>query len=242
MQNAQSTSDNYREVEEKLNKTFTNFQAKFVKPSPISGLFEIHTTDNIIYFDPKSETMMFGRLYDKNGVDLTRQSLTLATQTRLKHEGSDIQDKLNSAVVINKGGDITLTIFTNPDCPYCVNADAWLDDIARAKGISIEKHLIFLSSTRFKTAQSKIEHVLCATDKTKAYQAINSTPLAKRLTCDSAKAILETHTQLVNFFGINGTPSFLTDDGEIISGLDKARLETVIDQLINQKTTDTTEK
>ena len=227
-------ANEYKDVEDKLKKTFTNFSATYIQDAPIKGLYEIHTTDNIIYFSPETETMFFGRIYSKDGVDLTQKSLAKATKKRMDEAGSSLQSLFDKALVLNEGGDIKLTIFTNPDCPYCRQADEWLKQVEVAKNIKIEKHLIFLSASKFPDADSKMRHILCSDDKETTYENIHKIPKEIRRDCAGNDEILKAHNDLVTFFGVNGTPSFLLDNGEVIGGLDRKRLSDVIDELIQK--------
>ena len=224
-------ANEYQAVEDKLKKTFTNFTATYIQEAPVKGIYEIHTTDNIIYFSPESEIMFFGRIFNKDGIDLTQKSLAQATKKRMEDAGSSLQPLFDKALVLGEGGDIKLTIFTNPDCPYCQKADEWLKQVETAKGIKIEKHMIFLSTPHFSDSDSKIRHIICSDDKGATYNNIQKIPKEIRRNCDEADDILKAHNDLVSFFGVNGTPSFLLDNGEIIGGLDRKRLSDVIDEL-----------
>lgn len=223
--------DTIKAVEEKLSKTFTNFQANYIKESPLEGLFEIHTSESIIYFSPESELMMFGRLYNKDGQDLTLLSMQEVTKKRMEEAGSSLSKLLDKALVLNKGGDISLTIFSNPECGYCQAADQWLKEVETAKNIKIEKRIIFLNTPNFSDGDSKIRHIICSNEPEKAYENIHSLPKELRTNCDAADEMIKAHDELVKFFAVGGTPTFLLENGETIAGFDRKRLSETIDTL-----------
>lgn len=220
------------DAQDKLKATFSNFSATHFKDSPIPGLFEVHTSTGIIYFSPESETLIFGRIFDKDGNDLTQVSLSSAVKSRMNDHKS-IKDLLDSGVKINEGGSLKMTVFSNPDCGYCQQFERWIKDVEKARGVKIEQNIVFLRTTNFPDSESKMRHIICSEDRTSAYESVRNVVPEKRRDCPKADEVLSKHDELINFFGIQGTPSFLLESGEIVSGLNTRRLSDVIEQHFN---------
>jgi thiol:disulfide interchange protein DsbC len=201
-----------------LKTTFTNYRVSDFKPAPLKGLYEVHSGDQIIYFSPEDELLIFGQIYNSNGENLTEKARRASVLSKLT------QLPLASAVTLQEG-DIPLIEIMNPDCGYCRRSDHWLE--SQKDNYSIERKVIFMNTERFTEAAAKIKYVLCATDQQQAYRKIM---LGKELVdpeidCPEATQTLAQHSQIVDALGISGTPTYLLPSGSMIVGFKTSELE-----------------
>uniref|UniRef100_UPI002E76D55A disulfide isomerase DsbC N-terminal domain-containing protein n=1 Tax=Xenorhabdus bovienii TaxID=40576 RepID=UPI002E76D55A len=80
-----AAQDEFKQTFSQMN--FTNFAE-----SPVKGIYELHTGGNVIYFTPKSKdregVIIFGEMWDSNGVSLTSESKLKAIKGEWKKLGS----------------------------------------------------------------------------------------------------------------------------------------------------------
>ena len=203
-------------AEEKLKASFSNFSFTNFSPSPIEGIFEVHSGQQMVYFHPEKEILFFGHMYDKLGNNLTDQALTDSRASIKK----DID--FSSAVTVQKG-DITLLEISNPDCGFCRRFDSWVT--ALSDEYSIERKMIYMQNPGFRESRGKMTHIICSADKTLAHKEISEDRPVNLKTCPEADTVLIEHSAIVEQLGVQGTPTFILPNGEIIVGFKKEDIE-----------------
>ncbi len=220
-----------RYAENQLKTTFSNFTVTAFKESKIKGLYEVHASDKLFYYSPESEALIFGQAYSKDGTNLTQLSLQEALQERM--ESSDIDAMLDTAVVINEGSKLKLIEFSNPDCGYCKAYSKWIKDFEKANSIKVERHIIYSHNAGFPNARAKFEHLICSDDKHQAELDIENAKFSDFKTCNEAKDVFTAHEKASKFFGVQGTPTFLINDSELITGFNTEKLSTYLKGQLN---------
>jgi thiol:disulfide interchange protein DsbC len=136
--------------------------------------------------------------------------------------GAPAQDTLNLDKAVKVGSGKTMVIeFTDPDCPYCRKAEAYF---AGKPGVT--RYIFFIPLASHPASKGKIQYILSARDKARAYQEILSGPFdPKKLTEITPEGIKlqKEHQEIARANKMTSTPTFMIY-GRIIEGFDLNRL------------------
>ncbi len=202
-------SDDFASVRESLQKAFPKAPVGDIKATPIEGLYQIESGDNIFYYCPKSENIILGEIYTKQGKNLTAE----ARNAIIEKKAASIDT--SKAIKIGNGRNIVIE-FTDPDCPFCRKSyEYWKSK----KDIT---HYIFLNPvpSLHPKATEKAEWILSQKDKAAAFNDVfsgkfdNSSPQG---VTEAGKNLLKEHLQIAAKLHINGTPMFFVNN-KFISG------------------------
>ncbi len=211
-------SDNFASVRESLQKAFPQAPVNGVKASPIDGLYEIESGDNIFYYSPKSQDIILGEIYTSRGKNLTAEARNAIIEKKVATIDT------SKAIKIGSGKNIVIE-FTDPDCPFCRKSyDYW----KTKKDIT---HYVFLNPvpSLHPKATGKAEWILSQKDKVAAFNDVfsgkfdNSSPQG---ITEEGKKLLREHLQIATKAHINGTPMFFVNNkfipGANFPAIDKA--------------------
>ncbi|EPT0813924.1 TPA: DsbC family protein [Yersinia enterocolitica] len=211
-----AAQDEFKQTFSQMN--FTNFAE-----SPVKGIYELHTGGNVIYFTPKSENrkgvIIFGEMWDSNGVSLTNESKLKAIKSEWK------KLPVGSAISIGDKNSPSYYEITDPDCPYCHSYHEWIKDYSKTN--PVQRNLIFMLNPGHPEAPAKIEHIICSKDKEQAINDMFEQKPVALEKCPEAKGIIQQHQDIVKALGVNGTPSFVFDvneEPELIVGFNKSKV------------------
>jgi thiol:disulfide interchange protein DsbC len=218
-------SDSRKVFEDKFkasfkSNTFTNFE-----PAPIAGLFQAEINNQVVYFAPEEELILFGEIYDKNGI-------SISAQTRDKWQSQRISklDFSNAITIGTNSATIEIIEFTDTDCPFCQKFDHYME--ANYKDSSITRKVIMSPILQLHpNAAKEAIHLLCQDPKD--YKKVLSQLLngeiayADMISCEKGKQLLEKHQELTQKFGVNATPTLILD-GKVIQGFDKERIDDIL--------------
>lgn len=214
-----SASMGVTQAEKEFKKTYPNVRYTDFTPSPVDGLYEVAAGDNILYFYPEKGYLIFGEIYTSKGMSLT-------TRTREKTAGK-VEDRFpfSDAVKIGNGKNIVVEV-SDPDCPYCRQAAAWLSGRK-----DITRYVYFLPLNIHPNAEYKAKYILCSNNRAQTYDDVYSGRFDQELPpistdCD-AEALLRRHTELAAGAGVYGTPVFWVN-GERIDGADIELMESLL--------------
>lgn len=176
-----------------------------ISESPLKGLKMATTNQGIFYISEDGKYLLEGKLYevtDKGVRDVSTQPLL---------------DKLNShkdemIIYPAKNEKHVVTVFFDITCHYCHKLHEQIKQY-NDLGITI-RYLAFPRRGMDKTAQ-QMEAILTAPDKVYALNEAEKGNLPKQL---KQPNIVAKHYQLGRLFGINGTPTIITEKGEVIGG------------------------
>ena len=136
--------------EDKFKKSFPKNNFESIKPTSIKGVYEIYDGNQIYYFMPEAEVIIYGNIISKNGVNITRES-------NLKKIAAKMANlPLDSALKIGNGKTPVIE-FMDPDCSYCRQA---YNFFSQRQDVTI---YVFFSPS-FQNSEKKIRHILCAPD------------------------------------------------------------------------------
>ncbi len=204
------------DLQEKFQRTFQRMQIMGFDESPIPGIYEIITGERVFYYYPKSELIIFGEIYAKDGRSLTQEKMVLTQSKALK-------DVDLSVALILGSGDKEIIEFTDPDCLYCRKLH---DHFKTLDPTTYKRRVVFTPMDQLHpNANKKVVHILCSDDKEKAYTDIyeNRIGFESMISCQKGKEELAVHRALGKKMGVQGTPTVALG-GQISSGFNAKKI------------------
>jgi thiol:disulfide interchange protein DsbC len=205
-------------VEEQFKKSFPKNNFESITPTAIKGVYEIYTGNQLYYYMPKGDVIIYGSLVSKNGVNITRESYSKKMAQKMA------KLPLDSALKIGNG-KTTVVEFMDPDCYHCRQAYKFF---SQRQDVTLYVFFFPLS----KESGDKIKHILCSKDVLKTYDDAvtgkldNKSPLN---ICVDKKVdeTVKTHLQLASQIGVRGTPLFYIK-GQTVDGFDLPVIEKIL--------------
>lgn len=131
---------------------------------------------------------------------------------------------LTKAVKVGNGKIMVVEI-TDPDCPFCKKAEAYFQ-----KRSDVTRYIFFLPLKSHPASKGKVQYILSARDKEKAYRDVTADAVDKRKLLEvtpEGVALQQEHEQMVKASGINATPIFMVY-GTMVRGFDLKKLEPLL--------------
>lgn len=205
--------------EESIKKSFPNIRVDSIRPTAVPGLYEVVSGGRIVYYAPGPELLIYGPMVARGGKNLSEERIGEIVSKGLKSL------PLDKAVRIGSGSRQVIEI-TDPDCPYCRKASAYLADKK-----DVTRHVFFFPLAMHPNAEAKIRQIFCAADRGKAYEEAMAGKLddMKFTPCTSpgAEELLKAHKEMLNRIGVTSTPLFMIDS-EIVWGANIPRMEQLL--------------
>jgi thiol:disulfide interchange protein DsbC len=204
-------------LEQGIRKVFPKLQFEMIKviPSEVAGLcriqIKIGTLNHLLYADSRGDFIFSGNLFEiktaKNVTQETAQSLNRFTPEEYR------QLEPLTAFTLGQGKKVVYLV-TDPQCPYCKDAETLLKKImAKENHLSIRFLLFPLDS--HKGAKEQCVSLLC--DK-KGIEGYDSGYQSDNQCVEGVKKVESTQTFLQKK-GINSTPTLIYSDGIFVPGL-----------------------
>jgi len=210
-------------IRKAVTKSYPNLNVGEIRTTAIQGLYELEIGPNLLYFYPEKNLVVFGEIWTKEGKSLTAERREELAAKKVKEIPLDKGIKIGS-------GDNVVIEFTDPDCPYCRKASAYLQ-----KRKDTTRYVYFLPLPMHRDAENHARYILCSSDKAKAYEEVMSGKHdgQKVDTCndETVSALMKEHRELAAKAGVSATPSFLIR-GHVVTGLNIPEIENF---LKNQK-------
>ena len=178
-----------------------------IRPTPMSGLFEVRIGTDLFYTDAKGNYLIQGELIDtKARRNLTEDRMNQLTAVDFK------QLPLKDAVTIVHGkGERKMAVFEDPNCGYCKRFEK---DLQKVNNITIHTFLYPILSP---DSTEKSKNIWCAKDKNKAWLDWMVRDVAPpAVSCDSAA--IARNVELGRKLKITGTPTLVFADGARVPG------------------------
>ena len=205
--------------EESFRKSFPNLRVESIRPAGVNGLYEVVSGNQVLYYAPGPEYLIYGPMITREGRNLTEERVLEIMERGLKGV------PLEKALRIGAGPHQIIEI-TDPDCTFCRKASAFLsgrNDVTR--------HVFFFPLSIHPNAEAKVRQIFCAEDRAKVYEETMAGKLddMKFTPCKTAamEELLKAHKEIVARIGVTGTPLFLID-GQVVFGADIARMEKLL--------------
>ncbi len=204
-----------------LGRYYPKIQFQQISPSPVAGVYEVVVdNDEIIYFAPASGHIFFGELWTADARNLTRES-----KDRLMSAKVD-RFPLDQAIKIGDGPNQVIEV-TDPDCPFCRQSS----DYFAARDDCTRYIFLFPLDRIHPRAEAKARYILSAENPEQAYEAVFSGSYDQQpLPEFKDNGRLETHRDIANRIGVNGTPRFWIN-GHHVAGYNPREF----DRLLNRK-------
>jgi len=217
---SENVSMEYDKIEAMIDKTFPGRIVSKIKPSPVSGLYEILIPPNVYYTTLDGEYLLQGKLYNvKEKRNLTKQSLMSMEEEmagfRLKQINSIQQDTM--IIFPADKEKHSITVFTDIDCTFCRKLHS---DIQKYNDLGITvRYLSFPRQPEGSKTFDKSVSVWCADDRRLAMtRAKQGKPIENR----KCKNPVASHLAVGNQLGINSTPTIILPDGTALPGYQPA--------------------
>lgn len=128
---------------------------------------------------------------------------------------------VSSAVKIVRGSGkrIILYMFIDPDCPFCKDVMNFLKSRPELDNITLYVYFFPLEKI-YSESKNKIIKSLCAKDVSKSVEALIYDGIIEKdvQICNKGIERLNVMLNIAKQVGVEGTPTFITEDGYIIRG------------------------
>jgi len=205
-------------VEEQFKKSFPKNIFESITPTDIKGIYEVYTGNQIYYYMPKDDVILYGSLVSKDGVNITRESFFKKMAQKMA------KLPLDSALKIGNGKTAVVE-FMDPNNSQCRQAYKFF-----SQRQDVTLYVFFLPFS--KESAEKIKHILCSKDAVKAYDDAVTGKLDNKAPlniCADKKVdeTVKTHLLLASQIGVRGTPLFYIK-GQALDGFDPAVIEKLL--------------
>jgi thiol:disulfide interchange protein DsbC len=196
-------------VKESIAKHIPTMKVDAIKPSEVKGLYEVSVGSNVFYVSDDGKYLLEGHLIDIAArKDLTEGRANDAHVNAINKLGVD-----KMIVFKPKTSKYTVSIFTDIDCGYCRKLHSEIDSYL-AEGITVQ-YLFFPRSGKNTESYKKAISVWCADDRKAALTAAKKGEAVKEKTCDNP---VDEHMKLAAEFEVNGTPTIVSEKGQVYPG------------------------
>ena len=204
--------------EEMFKRSFPDRSFESITPTSVKGIYEVYTGNQLFYYAPEANVLIYGNIITKEGVSLTRESYLKKMTSKMA------QLPLDSALKIGEGKDIVVE-FLDPDCFHCRESYKFFSP---RKDVTVYVFFYPLSQL----SEKKIRHILCSSDRIKAYQEAMTGKFDNNVqlnACTDTKVeeIIKTHKKLAAQIGITSTPFFYFK-GQAIGGFEAPVFERLL--------------
>ena len=204
-------------VAEKFKKSFPKNNFESITPTAIKGVYEVYTGNQIYYYMPKDDVIIYGPLISKDGVNITRES----SLKKMAQKMASLP--LDSALKIGNGKTAVVE-FMDPNCFHCRQAYKFF---SQRQDVTLYVFFFPLS----KESGDKIKNILCSKDVSKTYDDVMSGKLdnTQLAACTDKKVdeTVKTHMRLASQIGIRGTPLFYIK-GQVLDGFEPSAIEKIL--------------
>ena len=205
--------------EQQFKKTYSTHKYETFAPTSIKGVYEVYNGQQIYYYLPEGDVIFLGNIISKDGQNLTQESNAKKMESKLT------KLPLDKALKIGNGKTMVVE-FIDPNCHYCRLSFNFFTK--RMKDITLYVFFLPLSQD----SANKIQYILCATDKAKAYDDVLGGKLDgndKLNLCSDkdTQDMIKAHQEAVAKIGVRATPLFYIK-GQVVSGFDQPAIEKLL--------------
>lgn len=196
-------------IKSSLAKTFPEVAKGTLRPSPLSGLYELALDAQIYYVSADGKHLFLGDLVEVR----TRTNLTEAAREKITAQLLDEVGEQNMIVLAPKEIRHTITVFTDVDCAYCARLHQDVAELNR-HGVKV-RYLLYPRAGSGSETYRRSVAAWCAADRIKAIGIAKSGGKLDMKTCANP---VDRHYQLGERLGISGTPTIFLGSGKKIPG------------------------
>lgn len=187
-----------------------------IAPSPVKGIYQISSGQDIAYVSDDGKYMFQGILFDVNKrKNITEESKNAPRAALLKG--------LEHPFIVTypaKGKTVeTVTVFTDPSCPYCRKLH---EEVPKLTDLGVEVRYVTYPREGMNSEIGRaIEKAFCSKDVRAAVDKLmlgDSLSSEAACTDDKGKEALSRFGTLANQIGAHGTPYIVSASGKAIPG------------------------
>lgn len=200
-----------------LKKAFPQLKFDSIAPTDIAGFYEVTAGENVFYYLQDKDYLFVGNIYNRQGKNLTAERRAEMSAKAVKSL------PLDKAVRIGTGKTVVIE-FTDPDCPFCRKVSKFLE------GRTDVTRYIFFTPLAHPQAITKVEYILNAANKAKAYQDMMDGKNPTHQNGEyprSVRELAQEHLSLARKVGIQGTPTLFIN-GQQVVGADIQKIERLL--------------
>jgi thiol:disulfide interchange protein DsbC len=178
-----------------------------------------------IYGQPAVLYMPYSKAYLIGGELFVNKQMF--TQTKIMHmeakHFNEYKDQVESLVAFTykpaRDSGKYIYFFTDPECPYCEQAKTKIKQLADEKGITVK--VVLFPLPIHPGAKDKAIRLICSKATYEDYLKNDY----KGTTCPQGEEKVNKSLEIAEKLKINGTPTFISQDGKRIPGLNLSALE-----------------
>ncbi len=197
-------------IQETVRAVAPGVQSSAATPSVIPGLYEVQMGPNLAYVSADGRYMLLGDMIDTK--TLKNLSVPRRNAARLSAINAVSEDDM-FIFAPEKAAKHTITVFTDLDCGYCRKLHheikAYNDN-----GIRV-RYLLYPRAGKDSASYTKAVSAWCAKDRNAALTRAKNGEELDRKDCPNP---VQRHMALGELIGLTGTPTIITDTGEILPG------------------------
>ena len=192
-----------------------SMQVDYAAMSPMPGFYEVLTDGQLIYVSEDANYLLSGRLFGlQDGVvDLSAMAKERADLMRAPMRKAKIDRVPDEEMILFKADNeqYRVTVFTDVDCGWCRKLHREIPNY-NERGISVQ-YLAYPRAGMGSSSYVKLRSVWCANDK---QSAMDTAKLDQEFGTDTCADPIAQHLDLVNEFGIRGTPALVFESGRLL--------------------------
>jgi thiol:disulfide interchange protein DsbC len=198
-------------VKETLRARFQDLEIIDVKPSPVPGIYEVFTGDEIAYADATGDYVFLGSLMDTR----TRTNLT-SERVNERNAVAFETLPLGQAIKVVKGnGKRRVVVFSDPDCPYCKQLERTL---AGVNDVTVY-NLLYPITSLHPDAENKAHAIWCAKDRVNTWTSwMREQQAPKAVSAACKDDPVSSLRDLGHKLRVSSTPTMLFPSGKRVSG------------------------
>ncbi len=198
---------------------FKQFGIRVLEERNLGSLRELVVERNgkkmLVYMTEDGKYLLIGALVDaKTGKNLTKERYREINRVDV----SKLPLKEALRITFGKGSK-KLIMISDPDCPFCRKAHAYLRDK------DVDLYVFLFPLDIHPEAYTKSVKILCSKDRIKAYDIALSGGKVEAENCKEGENLLKKHILVGQIIGVSGTPLFIREDGIRIEGFNLRELE-----------------
>ncbi len=191
--------------------------------SAVPGIYEVIFNGRMIYYCPDKDILIFGEMFNRDGVSLTGSSLE-KNDTRKKLQAFDF----SKGLVLGDEDGVPIVEILNPDCFYCRKAD---DYITRKMQTQKIRRIVFFS-TDSDDARRKANHIFCSDNREQALSEVLNNEAETLLTCEEADQQTQLQQAEVMKLDMHSTPGFILGE-TVVSGFRPEAIDAYLESTVS---------
>ena len=184
-----------------------------VNKSPVDGIYEVVIGRKVFYATMDGKYLFFGNLVDPvNKKSLTEDKVQQLSKVDVKQLPLELAIK-----EVNGNGQRQLFVFSDPDCPYC----QMFEKQVAAKLTDTTIYTFLFPLPNHPDAKKHSQQIWCSKDKTKTWIDFmrDKKALPDETKCMDVAAIDKSIKLGTDVVGVEGTPTLILGNGQILSGM-----------------------